>query len=148
MDEVPPASPNFDVPPAPANCDVPPTPSYSCQGHPDYPGRFVETYKGCVTAFPGGETFMGQFRSDQYVEQCQENIYFPWASRKEWGFVSWLLCSCLSMAAIDSLLSLEIVSGIFMHVLSLTVMQIRDIPLSFCSANELRTCAETLPSGP
>ncbi|KIM57753.1 hypothetical protein SCLCIDRAFT_129727 [Scleroderma citrinum Foug A] len=133
MDDVPPASPNFDVPPAPANHDVPPTPSYSHQGHPDYLGRFVETYEGCVTAFPGGEMFMGQFRSDQYVEQHQENIYFPWGSRKEWGFTSWLLRSHLSMAAIDSLLSLEI---------------IRDIPLSFHSANELRTHAETLPSGP
>ncbi|KAI5986735.1 hypothetical protein EDC04DRAFT_2589552, partial [Pisolithus marmoratus] len=57
---------------------------------------------------------------------------FPWASRQEWGFASWLLESHLSMAAIDSLLSLEI---------------IKNIPLSSFSAKELRTCAETLPPG-
>ncbi|KIM57131.1 hypothetical protein SCLCIDRAFT_131146, partial [Scleroderma citrinum Foug A] len=62
-----------------------------------------------------------------------QNIYFPWASRQEWAFASWLLRSHLSMATIDSLLSLEI---------------IKNVPLSFCSAKELRTHAETLPSGP
>jgi hypothetical protein len=32
-------------------------------------GRFVETYEGCMEMFPGGETFMDQFRNNQYVEQ-------------------------------------------------------------------------------
>ena len=146
--DVPPAPANRDAPPTPANRDAPPTPSHYREGHPDYPGRFVEVYEGCTAAFPGGETFMGRFRSDRYAEQRRENIYFPFVSRKEWEFASWLLRSSLSMAAIDSLLSLEIVSGIFVHVLRLTILQIRDMSLSFRSANELRTRAETLPSGP
>ncbi|KIK22282.1 hypothetical protein PISMIDRAFT_102704, partial [Pisolithus microcarpus 441] len=70
----------------------------------------------------------------------QENIYFPWASRQEWVFASWLLQSCLSMAAMNSLLSLEIIS--------LIVIQMKNVLLSFCSAKELRACAETLPPGP
>ena len=157
MTDIPPASPeygephpfsDFDVPPAPANRDAPPTPSHYREGHPDYPGRFVEVYEGCAAAFPGGEMFMGQFRSDRYAEQRRENIYFPFASRKEWEFASWLLRSSLSMAVINNLLSLEIVSGIFVHVLRLTILQIGGMLLSFRSANELRTHAETLPSGP
>ncbi|KAI5981166.1 hypothetical protein EDD15DRAFT_2204477 [Pisolithus albus] len=52
---------------------------------------------------------------------------------QEWEFASWLLRSRLSMAAIDNLLSLEI---------------IKSVPLSFRSAKELRSHAETLPPGP
>lgn len=74
------------------------------------PGRFVETFEGCGATFPGGKTFMSAFREDKYAEQRQENVYFPWASKQEWTFASWLLRSRLSMAAIDSLLSLDIVS--------------------------------------
>ena len=44
------------------------------------------------------------------TDQCRENIFYPWASKQEWAFTSWLLRSHLSMAAIDSLLSLDIVS--------------------------------------
>ncbi|KAI5994535.1 hypothetical protein EDC04DRAFT_2910534 [Pisolithus marmoratus] len=105
---------------------------HGSQHDPD-PGIYVKTYKGCAEAFPGGEMFMDRFRCDQYAEQCQENSYFPWASRQEWAFASWLLQSHLSMAAIDCLLSLEIM---------------RNLSLSFRSAKELRTCAEILPSGP
>ena len=74
------------------------------------PDPYVEAYKGCTEAFPGGEMFMDQFRRDQYAEQRRQNIYFPWASKQEWAFALWLLRSHLSMAAIDHLLSLEIIS--------------------------------------
>ncbi|KAI6008569.1 hypothetical protein EDC04DRAFT_2907000 [Pisolithus marmoratus] len=112
----------------PLNFDNP----HRSQHDPD-PGIYVETYEGCTEAFPGGETFMDRFRCDQYAEQCRENSYFLWASRQEWAFALWLLRSRLSMAAIDCLLLLEIM---------------RNLSLSFRSAEELRTCAEILPSGP
>ena len=83
--------------------------SHGSQHDPD-PGVYVKTYEGCAEAFPGGEMFMDQFRRDQYAEQHREHIYFLWASRQEWDFASWLLRSRLSMAAIDRLLLLEIVS--------------------------------------
>ncbi|KAI6038075.1 hypothetical protein EDC04DRAFT_2604354 [Pisolithus marmoratus] len=86
--------------------------------HDPDPGIYVDTYEGCMEAFP---------------EQCQENSCFLWGSRQEWAFALWLLQSCLSMAAIDGLLLLEIM---------------RNLLFSFCSAKELRTHAETLPSGP
>ena len=73
--------------------------------------QFVEGYAGCVEQFPGGKNFMDEFRNDRYAEERRQNLYFSWASRREWAFASWLLRSRLSMAAIDSLLSLELVSN-------------------------------------
>ncbi|KIJ10602.1 hypothetical protein PAXINDRAFT_16438 [Paxillus involutus ATCC 200175] len=95
--------------------------------------KFVELYEGCSEVFPSGKTFMDLFREDRYADERRENLYFPWASKEEWAFASWLLCSRLSMAAIDTLLSLKI----FKHV-----------SLSFHTAKELRAQAETLPAGP
>ena len=77
------------------------------------PHRFVEVFEGCAEQFPGGKTFMEEFRNDRYVGERRQNLYFPWASWREWAFASWLLRSRLSMAAIDSLLSLELVSNSF-----------------------------------
>ena len=71
--------------------------------------KFTEWYTGCSEAFPGGKTFMDFFETDQYAEERKTNIYFPFASRREWQFASWLLHSRLSLAAIDSLLSLDLV---------------------------------------
>ena len=61
----------------------------------------------------------------------------------------WVLCSCLSMAAIDSLLSLDIIHSNLMsqHTTS-DVSQIKSASLSFHSAKELRTHTEILPGGP
>ena len=81
-----------------------------CQPQRIGPDRFVEVFEGCAEQFPGGKTFMDEFRNDQYAEERRQNLYFPWASRREWAFASWLLRLRLSMAAIDSLLSLELVS--------------------------------------
>ena len=82
-----------------------------CQPQRIGPDRFVEVlFEGCAEQFPGGKTFMDEFRNDRYAEERRQNLYFPWASRREWAFASWLLRSRLSMAAIDSLLSLELVS--------------------------------------
>lgn len=71
--------------------------------------RFMEMFEGCGERFPGSKTFMDQFKEDQHAEQRRDNIYFPWALKQEWVFVSWLLHSRLSMAAINNLLSLDIV---------------------------------------
>ncbi|KAG1903190.1 uncharacterized protein F5891DRAFT_897839, partial [Suillus fuscotomentosus] len=60
---------------------------------------------------------------------------FPFSSWRNWQVATWLLCSGLSMEKIDSFLSLDMVS-------------IEDLPLSFCLAKELQGRAEMLPSGP
>lgn len=79
---------------------------------PEVPsGKFVEMYEGCSEAFPGGRTFMDEFWRDKHAAERRENLYFPFASREEWQFASWLLRSRLSLSAINSLLSLDIVRG-------------------------------------
>ncbi|KAI6107691.1 hypothetical protein EDD17DRAFT_1482275 [Pisolithus thermaeus] len=113
--------------------------THGSQHDPD-PGIYVKTYKGCAEAFPGEETFMDRFGHDQYAEQCQENSYFPWASRQEWAFASWLLWSCLSMAPIDSLLSLEI-WGLHLEYASMGVLTL------FRLANDDTVTQEALPLG-
>ena len=132
--------------------DGPGDPAVSVPSRPDIeqlgPGRFVETFEGCGETFPGGKTFMGDFWADQYTEQRCENVYYPWASKQEWAFASWLLRSRLSMAAIDSLLSLDIVSNNFQLSSFSDPLQIKCASLSFRSAKELRARAEVLPSGP
>jgi hypothetical protein len=78
---------------------------------------FVEPYEGCSEAFPGGKTFMDAFRDDQYANERRQNLYFPFASHKEWQFASWLLHSRLTLTAINSLLALDIVRAFFLFFL-------------------------------
>ena len=92
------------------------------------PGRFVEMFKGCGEMFPGSKTFMDDFWANQYAEERCDNVYYPWALKQEWAFASWLLRSHLSMAAIDTLLLLDVVSNTFSLVHSLIS----------CRSNQLR----------
>ncbi|KAI6042440.1 hypothetical protein EDC04DRAFT_2600794 [Pisolithus marmoratus] len=44
---------------------IAPSPSYESQQEQLMDtGTFIETYGGCVATFPGGETFMDQFKND------------------------------------------------------------------------------------
>ena len=52
---------------------------------------------------------------DEHGAQQQENLYFPFASREEWEFASWLLRSGLGLSAIDHLLSLDLVCLMSLH---------------------------------
>ncbi|KAG1765881.1 hypothetical protein EV702DRAFT_1204407 [Suillus placidus] len=82
-------------------------------------------------AHQGGYTFLGLFDSDENSIYRKTNLYYPFSSRRDWQLAAWLLHSGLSMGKIDSFLSLEM---------------IKDLPLSFRSAKELRGRAEILPS--
>jgi hypothetical protein len=70
---------------------------------------FTELFAAAGKAFPGGKTFMDAFWEDEYSTMRTENIFYPFASRNDWQFASWLTRSGLSMASIDTLLSLEFV---------------------------------------
>ncbi|KAF9455154.1 hypothetical protein BDZ94DRAFT_1180573, partial [Collybia nuda] len=78
---------------------------------------------------------MDQFDEDQYTSERIHNLYYPFASRSEWEFGSFLLLSNLSIASIDKLLSLSLVS-------------FSQLNLSFHTAQELRGRSEILPRGP
>lgn len=112
---------------------------------------FVDEYEGAAKDYGTGTTFMDEFDRDQYAGERIENLYYPFASRGEWEFAAFLLRSDFSMASIDSLLSLNLVSVTcdFDHTYSyLCLAQIKGLKLSFGTAKKLRGLAELLPKGP
>ena len=70
----------------------------------------MDTFDGAAQTYGLGPTFMDTFGSDQFSEFRKSNHYYPFASHSEWELALWLLCSGLSMQAIDAFLSLPIVS--------------------------------------
>ncbi|KAI5981814.1 hypothetical protein EDD15DRAFT_2379006 [Pisolithus albus] len=97
------------------------------------PVPVIDSHPNMPSIYPGGTTFMDRFFDDQYATLRQQNLYYPFASAGDWQLASWLLRSQLSMAAIDDFLSLQLV---------------KQLPISFRSAKELRLRAEMLPSSP
>jgi len=78
-------------------------------------GPFIQEYVGAAAEYGRGTTFMERFDSDQYAQERNMNLYYPFASRDEWELAAFLLRSNLSMASIDSFLSLKLVSEVY-HV--------------------------------
>ena len=70
---------------------------------------FIELYPGGSTNYGRGKTFMDTFDTDRFSSEHQNNLFYPFASKAEWEFTSWLANSGLSMAAINKCLSLDIV---------------------------------------
>lgn len=77
----------------------------------DPPERSSSTqyFPGAAHTYEGGKTFLDRFDADEFSKHRNSNIYYPFASRGDWELASWLLRSGLSMGAIDSLLSLDLV---------------------------------------
>lgn len=75
------------------------------------PVKTVEFFNGASTAYDAcGTTFMEAFDADQFTDIWnQENLYYPFADRRDWEVGSFLLTSSLSMKAIDKFLSLDLV---------------------------------------
>ena len=70
----------------------------------------VDEFPSAAKVFPGErQTFLGAFDGDTFSNERQYNPYYPFASRPDWEFGLWLTRSGLSLAAMDSLLSLELV---------------------------------------
>lgn len=111
-----------------------------------------EPYRGTVEEFPGAaavfaqqqNSFLDRFDRDKFSHERRTNLYYPFASRADWELGLWLTRSGLSMAAIDSLLSLELVSFTITHFL-VTVTKVhisRSRPSPFLFAR-LRNCADS-----
>jgi hypothetical protein len=113
--------------------------------------QFIEEYEGAAKEYGTGTTFMDEFDHDQYAGERINNLYYPFASRDEWEFAAYLLHSDLSMASIDSLLSLNLVSVTFNFDCTYSYLcsaQVKGLNLSFSTARKLRGLAELLPKGP
>jgi len=74
---------------------------------------YVEAYPDASQVHGHGPTFLDLFDADVFAEYRRDNLYYPFASRKEWQLASFLLHSNLSMSAIDKFLSLQLV-GLFL----------------------------------
>ncbi|KAA1479646.1 hypothetical protein DENSPDRAFT_750630, partial [Dentipellis sp. KUC8613] len=83
--------------------------------------------------FGRGKTFLDRFHADQFSEERQENLYYPFLSREEWQFAAFLERCSLSNQEIDELLALDLM---------------KQLPLSFRNATQLRGRIELLPAGP
>ena len=111
---------------------------------------FTEFYPGASKVFGSGPTFMDNFDNDQFSKERQVHPHYPFASKDEWHMASFLLCSGLSMAALDQFFKLELVGDLLpFHIVNLTnIFKVKKLGLSFRSAKDLRSRAEMLPSGP
>lgn len=72
-------------------------------------GPITEAFEGASKTYGKGTTFIEKFDYDQFANERTVNLYYPFASREEWEFASSLLCSSLSMHAINTLLSSDLV---------------------------------------
>jgi hypothetical protein len=115
-----PSPPPSERPSPPSSIDgnntVQPTNQGPIDIDPDLPipvddGPFIEGYEGAAKEYGAGVTFMSEFGRDQHSAERVENLYYPFASKDEWELAAFLLRSNLSMASIDSFLSLKSVSA-------------------------------------
>jgi hypothetical protein len=67
-------------------------------------------FPGASQTFGKAETFMGIFDKDDYADERNSNLYYPFATQQEWKLASFLLKSGLSMVQTDEFLRLELVS--------------------------------------
>ncbi|KAG6373942.1 hypothetical protein JVT61DRAFT_6105 [Boletus reticuloceps] len=124
--ETPPSSPAFfpDIPESPMQVDATvDNLDYKLGGHnvnmkddqccqlptidSEENGYSVMQFEGAAQTFEGGEVFLNRFNMDTYLFQCKQNIYYPFATEKEWKLAKYLLCSPLSMAQIDEFFKLD-----------------------------------------
>jgi hypothetical protein len=74
--------------------------------------HYQDIHPNTPLVFGSGPGFMEEFNTGPHAEKRSENIYHPFSSKEEWGLASWLLCSGLSMRAMNDLLALPIVSHV------------------------------------
>ncbi|KAG1808474.1 hypothetical protein EV424DRAFT_1574242 [Suillus variegatus] len=84
---------------------------------------FIDWHPKPPQTYGRGYTFLDSFHSDENNTYRTGNHYYPFSGRRDWEVALWLLRSGLSMAKVDSFLSLEM---------------IKSLPLSF----------QILPGGP
>ena len=70
----------------------------------------VKKHPTSGSVYGHGETFMDKCDKDRFTEMRKGHLYYPFTSRDEWELASFLLCSHLSMAAVDRFLKLQLVS--------------------------------------
>ncbi|KAG6372129.1 hypothetical protein JVT61DRAFT_7908 [Boletus reticuloceps] len=72
-------------------------------------GRIVVQFLGAAAIIDIGETFLTLFELDPYSHYWLNNLYYPFASFKDWQVANFLPKSRLSMQLIDEFLSLQMI---------------------------------------
>jgi len=90
--------------------NVDPQPDDHSSQHETKSKWFTEEFPDASWTFGCGRTFMDVFDQDQFADIRKDQLYYPFASKEEWELASFLLRSCMSMAAIDRFLKLSLVS--------------------------------------
>jgi hypothetical protein len=72
----------------------------------------VEFFPLAGATYGPGTDFMSKFNADTHSEERKDNLWYPFASKGEWELAFWLSRSGLSMALIDSFLTLQLVHAI------------------------------------
>ena len=118
----------------------------------DPESSFIEYFPGAAQTYWGGSAFINKFHADEFSNHRALNIYYPFTSTGDWELGLWLLCSGLSMNAINSFLSLSLVHLFYLALSTVFCSQyhakIKLLPLLFHMAKELHGQAELLPSDP
>jgi hypothetical protein len=70
---------------------------------------YIERFKGAAKVYGRGQSLQDRFSTDTYAPFRKDNLHYPFASLQDWELASFLLCSTLSMAAIDQFLGLQMV---------------------------------------
>ncbi|KAG9309728.1 hypothetical protein JVU11DRAFT_10404 [Chiua virens] len=71
----------------------------------------LKSFQAHPQSYPHGNTSWTSFFLTN-TELRKENLYYLFASQQDWQLASWLLRSRLSIAVIDSFLSLQLVSAL------------------------------------
>ncbi|KAF8233430.1 hypothetical protein L208DRAFT_1266729 [Tricholoma matsutake] len=101
-------------------------------------GNDWSMHGGAAKEYGTSTTFMREFDGDQYAGERITNLYYPFVSRHEWEFAAFLLHSNLSMASIDSLLLLNLVSVTCNFDCSYSCSaQVKGLNLSFSTVKRL-----------
>jgi hypothetical protein len=82
---------------------------YSDPATPSSTGPVKDYYKGAAKTYGRGDTFLDKFHKDQYREERQSNLYYPFASADEWELASYLTRSNMTIADTDEFLNLRLV---------------------------------------
>lgn len=86
---------------------------YSVPPKVDPSGCFVENHPSTPHILGTTQTLFDKIESeDEFAELRRQNLFYPFAGEREWQFAGWLTRQDISMAEIDKLLQLDIVSSI------------------------------------
>ncbi|KAI5992832.1 hypothetical protein EDC04DRAFT_2911072 [Pisolithus marmoratus] len=74
----------------------------------------IEYFLGTSQCYPSGRMLMDHIFSNEHSKLHKDNLFYPFTSQQDWQIALWLLCSCLSMAAINSFLSLDLIKELLL----------------------------------